>query len=404
MKIGYLVSEFPAISHAFISREIEAVRAAGIEVVAASVRRPSRPDVLSPEDRRDMDVVCYLKPGLAVHGPLALAGLCLRAPLATMRMIRLAWRFDRQGARRLPHAAAYVLEAARLIGWARREKIGHVHVHFGNPAALVACLAAETGALTYSLSIHGPDDFYELAVNVLDEKCRRAVFVRAISHFCRSQILRLLPAEQWDKVSIVHCGVSVEAFQPAPIEPTEDGSFRLLCTGRLCINKAQAILLRALRLLVDRGIPARLDLVGDGPSADDLRALAGSLGLSDRVVFAGAVGRDRVGTFVRRCDVFVLPSFAEGVPVVLMEAMAMARPVVSTLIAGIPELIRDGVSGVLVAPGDESALADALEQLYRDPERRATLARGGREAVVAGFQQEACGRQMAALFGRFLRP
>ena len=400
MRIGYLVSEFPAVSHAFISREIEVLRAQGLEIVAASIRRPGQPAALSPHDRQEMGQTAYIKPGLALKGPAALMGLALRKPAGVWRMVRTAFRLNRKGPRNIGKVAAYLLEAARLVAWARAVRVTHVHVHFGNPAAFVALLAAETGALTYSLSIHGPDDFYELSENVLDEKCRRAVFVRAISHFCRSQILRLLPLSEWGKVSIVHCGISPDEFAPEPAVAAPDGAFRLLCTGRLCVNKAQAVLIDAVRLLRARGVPAALCLVGDGPERAALERQARAAKVEGAVTFAGAVGRDQVRAFIRRCDVFVLPSFAEGVPVALMEAMAMERPVVSTGIAGIPELIEHGVSGLLVAPGDSGGLADALERTYREPAWRGGLAQAGRLAVVTGFDLTRSGEQMAALFSR----
>ena len=399
MRVGYLVSEFPAVSHAFISREIEALRAHGFEIVASSIRRPGNPAALAPHDRQEMERTAYLKPGLAVNGLVALARLTLQRPAGVARMVRTALHLNRKGPRNLGKVAAYLLEAARLAAWARTKRVTHVHVHFGNPAAFVALLAAETGALTYSLSIHGPDDFYELSENILDEKCRGAVFVRAISHFCRSQILRLLPLAEWGKVSIVHCGISPEEFAPEPAV-AQDGTFRLLCTGRLCVNKAQAVLIDAVCALRAQGIPAVLCLVGDGPERAALERQAREAKAEGAVTFVGAVGRDQVRAFIRTCDVFVLPSFAEGVPVALMEAMAMERPVVSTRIAGIPELIEHGVSGLLVAPGDSEGLADALAQLYRDPALRGSLARAGRSVVVTDFDLTRSGAQMAALFSR----
>jgi len=400
MRIGYLVSEFPAVSHAFISREIEALRAHGFEIVAASIRRPGNPEALAPHDRQEMEQTAYLKPGLAVNGPAALARLAFQRPAGVVRMVRAALRLNRKGPRNLGKVAAYLLEAARLAAWARAQRVTHVHVHFGNPAAFVALLAAEAGVLTYSLSIHGPDDFYELSENVLDAKCRGAVFVRAISHFCRSQILRLLPLAEWGKVSIVHCGISAQEFAPEPAAEAPDGAFRLLCTGRLCVNKAQAVLIDAVCALRVQGIPAVLCLVGDGPERAALERQAREAKAAGAVTFVGAVGRDQVRAYIRTCDAFVLPSFAEGVPVALMEAMAMERPVVSTRIAGIPELIEHGVSGLLVAPGDSEGLADALAQLYRDPALRGALARAGRSAVVAEFDLTRSGAQMAALFSR----
>lgn len=400
MRIGYLISEHPAVSHAFIAGEIEALRAQGIEICTASIVRPRQPGALSEADRLEVAATAYLGPGLAVNGPRALAGLLGRRPRETARAIRLAWQLDRRGARRPIRAVAWLLVAARLVEWARANAIHHVHVHFANPAALVARLAAETGELSVSLSVHGPEDFDEFPGNVLDEKCRGAAFVRTISRYSFDRVLRILSEEQRAKVAIVHCGVSLDAFQPSAASPSGDATFRLLCVGRLCANKAQADLLRAVRALRSEGVPVVLRLVGDGPERGRLEELARTLELAPYVTFAGAVGRDRIAGYLCACDVFALPSLAEGLPASLMEAMAAGRPVVSTAIAGIPELVQDGVTGLLVAPGDSDGLASALLRLWGDPDLRRRLARAGRARVESDFDQEASARAMADLFRR----
>lgn len=396
MRLAYLVSEYPAVSHTFISREIQTLRARGFTVCPATVRACENPAALSEADKAEMAQTFVLQRSLPLKGGAALVRCFLRKPAFCFAMIRLALRLNAEGTRNLAKTVAYILEAARLRTWLEAQTIDHLHVHFGNVGARVAALACADDAFTYSLSIHGPDDFYELSTNSLHITAARARFVRAISWFCRSQLLRILPFSHWDRVKIVHCGIPSHAFEPAP-EP--DGIPEIVCIGRLCVAKAQAVLLESAAQLKAAGEQFRLTIVGGGPDAERLREHAVRLGLTEEHLrWTGPVPSDQVRGYLAGAAIFCLPSFAEGVPMVLMEAMAMERPPVSTAIMGIPELIAHGENGLLCPPGDVDDLTRKLTALLHDPALRRALGQAGRRTVLESFDAETCGEQMAGYF------
>jgi colanic acid/amylovoran biosynthesis glycosyltransferase len=231
--------------------------------------------------------------------------------------------------------------------------------------------------------VHGPVEFYDVTGFRLAEKARRATFVACISDFARSQVQAFLDPAEWDKVVSVPLGVDAGAFSSAPREAGTPGEpIKVLTVGRLVGVKGQAVLLDAAAELTRRGVAVELTLAGDGPERERLERRAATLGLGDRVEFAGSVGADRIADLYAAADVFCTSSFAEGVPTVLMEAMASGLPAVATAIMGIPELVEDGVTGLLVPPGRPDALADALERLALDPDERGRMGEAGRRKVV----------------------
>jgi glycosyltransferase involved in cell wall biosynthesis len=194
----------------------------------------------------------------------------------------------------------------------------------------------------------------------------------------------LVAPEHWGKLEVVHCGLDPAEFVPCPSSDRPD-PFRVLCVGRLVPEKGQAILIEAIAELCHRGLPIRLTVVGDGPSRQALEALATQRGLDGQVTFTGALGEEEVIARYQDSDALCVPSFAEGLPVVLMEAMALGLPVVTTRISGIAELVEDGTSGFVVPPGRIDLMADALSRLATDPRHRLEMGRAGRAAVAAGY-------------------
>lgn len=235
--------------------------------------------------------------------------------------------------------------------------------------------------------MHGPPEFYEVERTRLPAKVRDADAVVCISDFCRSQLMGLVDEDAWDKLHVVHCGIGLEHFSGSP---SHNGrrELEVLTVGRIVPVKGHVVLLEAVAELRARRVPVRLTLVGDGPKREQLERMAGRLGLGGSVRFAGAVGQDEIRSYYERADLVCLPSFAEGLPVVLVEAMAMGLPVVSTRIMGIPEVVDHGVTGLLVPPARADLLADAIDRLARDPKLRATMGRAGREKVVEEFDAE----------------
>ncbi len=397
MKLVYLASEYPGISHTFIFREIQTLRGMGFEVHTTSIRRPEHLSRMTAVEHEDALKTFYIKDSSLLSLGRSHYRLLKERPWRYLCMLVGALAFGRRGPKSLFKGLAYFAEAGLLIDWMRREKqVDHVHVHFANPAATVAMIAGLYGKVDFSMSVHGPDIFYNVEENLLADKVKRATFVRCISYYCQSQLMRLVPHSCWSKFAIVRCGVDPSVFTPRP-EPTNTAA-EILCVGRLVPAKGQHVLIDACSRLKAEGIPFHLTFVGGGDDRDSLAALARQLGIAENVTFTGAVGQDEVHACYDQADVFVLASFAEGVPVVLMEAMAKEIPCISTRITGIPELIDDGVDGLLVAPSNAEELAQQLTRLLRDPERRKTLGRNGRIKVLKQYHLDENCRGMAELF------
>ncbi len=396
LKVAYLASEYPGISHTFIFREIKTLRELGFQVLTASIRRPAHLDKMTTEEKSDAHSTLYIKSSspwqvLRSHGSLILKNF--RNYTA---MFAHALSLSIKATGNVFKGIAYFLEAGILLEWMHKNDLNHVHVHFANPAATVAMIASYFGTTSFSLSVHGPDIFYNVDTALLAQKAIRAVRVRCISHYCRSQLMRLLPHEMWAKLEIVRCGVDREKFIPRP-DP-DNGIPEILCVGRLVPAKGQHILLSACGILKQRSVAFSLTFVGDGEDRSSLEDLAHQLGIENNIVFTGAVGQDQVLQYYERADIFAIASFAEGVPVVLMEAMAMEIASVSTNITGIPELIDHLENGLLTTPSDMDGLADALEQLLLDRNLRITLGKKGREKVVGEYDLKVNCRKMADFF------
>ena len=398
--IAYLVSEYPGISHTFVFREVQVLRTQGFEVKTASFYHPEDLERMTEAEKADGATAFYLDDVGAVTVALTHLGLLARSPGRYVRMVRtwagLLWGKPVPFRKRV----AYFAGAGVLAAWMRKHGIRHVHVHLANAAVTVAIIASGWGEASYSMSVHGPDVFSDVTTNLLAEKVLAARFVRCISHFCRSQLMRLVPADEWGKLHIVRCGVDVSAYAPRP-EPGNDIP-ELLCVGRLVPAKGQHILVEACKELRGRGLPFHLTFVGDGPDRASLEARTRELGLDDAITFAGAVGQDEIHAYYDRADVFVLASFAEGLPVVLMEAMAKEIPCVATRIVAIPELVLDGVNGLLVAPSDATGLADAVERLISDPDLRRRFGEAARQKVLDEYDNAKNCPAMGLLFEEVL--
>jgi colanic acid/amylovoran biosynthesis glycosyltransferase len=406
MRIGYLCNLYPGISSTFITREVVALRGRGVEIDTLSIRRASGPHVLAPLHRREAATTFSVLPPT----PSRLVGSHLRAlaasPLRYLGALATAVRMSRPGARGLLWGMFYFAEAGIVWDECRRRGLRHLHVHFGNVACDVALLATCLGPRgdartprTFSFTVHGPTEFFELSENRLEEKARRAALVVCISNFARSQLMSITDYDEWEKLRIVHCGIDPDVFAPVERVRRSGEPLRILCVGRLVAVKGQAVLLEALADLRRRGMAVHLTLVGDGPSRAALERRATQLGLGEHVTFTGPMGDDRMPGFYADADVFCLPTFAEGLPIVLMEAMATELPVVTTPVAGIPELVEDRVTGRIVAPSDAGQLADALEELGREPELARRLGVAGREKVLAEFDIRDAAAELERLFG-----
>jgi glycosyltransferase involved in cell wall biosynthesis len=314
----------------------------------------------------------------------------LTSPAKYLSAAMLAWKSCPPGVRAIVRQIAYFAEAGMLVRLVKKHSLSHLHNHFADSSCSVAMIAAEMGGFTFSFTLHGPAEFFEPKLWRIDEKVCRALFVNCISYFCRSQAMVFTPQDCWKKLRIVHCGVDANFFQ---VRKHEGRGNRLLFVGRLAAAKGLQILLDA---VADVG-GATLDIAGDGSDRKRLEERANALNILDRVKFLGYQSQQQVRELLKQADVFVMSSFAEGVPVVLMEAMAAGIPVVATRIAGIPELVQDGHTGLLVSPGDSDAAANAIRRLLEDADLRNRFAVAGRQIVEREFNIHAESRWLATI-------
>jgi len=376
----------------FIHREVSALRRLGFHIETVTIRGLSDAgESVNDAQREEAARIFVVLPPSPARLLGAHARLLGREPGRWFGALRLAWLTRPPGLPALLRQLAYFAEAGIVAEHMRERGLVHLHNHFASSSGTVAMLAAELGGFTFSLSEHGPDIFWAPDWWRLDAKFSRALFVAAISHFCRSQVLIWTPVERWGRVPIVHCGVEPAEY---PVRTHRDAGRRLLFTGRLARVKGLPVVLSAMQRLRTRHPGVELSLAGDGPDRAVLEAEARRLGVADRVRFLGYQSSDQVRTLLQDTDVFVLPSFAEGVPVVLMEAMASGVPVVTTRVAGVSELVEDGVSGFVVPPGDVDALAQAIDTLLADPALRTRFGAAGRGMVEREFD---VGREAAWL-------
>ena len=279
----------------------------------------------------------------------------------------------------------------------RQRNTTHLHAHFGTNPAAVALLARALGGPPFSFTVHGPEEFDKPEFLKLREKISGSAFVVAISSYGRSQIFRWIDPAEWPKVHTVHCGIEPDLHAKTGSPPGD--SARIVCVGRLCEQKGQMILLQAVRQLVDMAVPVKLVLAGDGEMREALEQAIARLELQPHVHITGWLSGERVREEILAARALVLPSFAEGLPVVLMEAMALGRPVISTYVAGIPELVIDGVNGWLVPAGDDAALTQALKTcLAASPALLARMGAAGHERVLHRHSVDTEAAKLAALF------
>lgn len=356
--VAYLVNQYPLVSHTFIRREIHALERLGLRVERIAVRG-WRDEIIDPLHREERQQTRYVLrngwPGLLV----ALTARSVSSPRRMAQAVRLAVRFGRASDRSMAYHWAYLAEACVVARWVERAGVRHVHAHFGTNSTDVAALTSVLTGVPFSFTAHGPEEFDRPAAIGLAEKIRRAAFVVAISSFGRSQLSRWVERSQWAKIHVVHCGLDREFLDDAGTPPPDNA--RLVCIGRLSEQKGQLLLVAAVRLVLDRGIACEVVLAGDGEMRPAIESLIAELDLRDRVHITGWISSADVRDQLLQSRALVLPSFAEGLPVVIMEAMALRRPVLSTYVAGIPELVVDGESGWLVPPGDVAHLSRAIE-------------------------------------------
>jgi colanic acid/amylovoran biosynthesis glycosyltransferase len=362
VRVAYFTNQYPAVSHTFIRREIRALEALGLSVSRYAVRPGG--NLVDLEDKKEEKLTRYIIAMGPVEITCCLVYSILTRPLAVCRAIgqafRIGWRSDRG---MLLHLV-YLVEAALLACWCRRDEIQILHAHFGTNPAAVAMLASRLSGIPYSFTTHGPEEFDKPSFIGLAEKIRHCAFVVAICSYGRSQLYRWVEYKQWEKVKLVHCGLEPAAFAAAKIPSVLP---RLVFVGRLSEQKGGLLLIEAAKQLASEREDFELVLAGDGDMRAEIEALIKSYNLQARVRITGWIDALQVQEEILAARALVLPSFAEGLPVVIMEAMALKRPIISTFVAGIPELVRTGEHGWLVPAGDVKALVDAMLECLNTP-------------------------------------
>jgi glycosyltransferase involved in cell wall biosynthesis len=389
VRVAYLCNRYPAVSHSFVRREIAGVEAAGHTVDRYTVRAPT--GLVDAGDRAEAartTPILSAGPGALL---LALVAALVRRPGRFAGALRLVLRGAGPSPRALVRHLAYLAEAAWLVRRFRRHPVDHLHAHFGTNPATVARLARRLGGPPYSFTAHGPDEFDRPEALDLRGKVAEARAAVAISSFGASQLMRWSDPADWPRIAVARCGVD-DGFLAAPLLPPPGPRFATV--ARLSGQKGLPLLIEAAALLAARGHDFTLDIAGDGDLRAGLERQIAAAGLAARVRLVGTLDGMGVRRLIEGARAFVLPSFAEGLPVVIMEALALGRPVIATAIAGTPELVDAGC-GWLVPAGLVAAVADAMAAAIAAPD--ATIAAMGAEGRRRVAERHDAARNAAGL-------
>jgi glycosyltransferase involved in cell wall biosynthesis len=395
IRLAYLTSQYPATSHTFIRREVVALRHLGVHIETFSIRPPSEAEMQDEGIRAEADSTFTV-----LRQPLgkilwAQFAILLSQPGGYFRTLTRALSHRPPGFRGLAMSFIYFAEALALAHELKRRKIDRLHNHFANAGAIVGYLVAGLLRLPWSFTMHGISEFEYPAGLLLGEKIRVADFVACVSYFGRAQAMRLVDPEHWNKLHVVRCGL---AFDALPRRSAGRPTMRFISVGRLSPEKGQAGLLEAFASVCGKLPELELMLVGDGPEASSLHDIAARLGIKDRVSFAGRCSEDETLRHIADSDVLVLSSFMEGLPIVLIEAMALGTAVIASRVAGIPELVEHESSGLLFTPSNWEELADCMQRLVVDDRLRNQSVKRGKEVVSTRFDVRQSAAQLSALF------
>jgi glycosyltransferase involved in cell wall biosynthesis len=398
VRLAYVVSRFPHVTETFILRELDAVASdAGVDAellslfppVDATVHRTAQPWLAVAR-----------RPG-AAEAVVALAKWLRRRPLRTLTSLLVVVRGHARRPGTLVRALATVPVAAAHAARVETTGTDHVHAHFATYPALTAWWCWRLTGVPFSFTVHAHDIFMDQSL--LARKVADATFVIAISRY-NARFLAPYATGSTTPIHLVHCGIDPSVYDCRPRHLPAEGPVRALCVAALREYKGHAVLLRALAEAGDRLARLELDLVGGGELRGDLERMVEDLGLTERVRFHGSRTEDDVRAFMRDADLFVLPSIVdragsmEGLPIVLMEALASGLPVVATRLSGIPEIVVEGVTGVLAEAGDAASLRATLERVLAEPDEAARWGHAGRALVEAEFDVRDVGARLRELF------
>lgn len=393
--VAYLVNQYPQPSQSFIRREVRALRSLGFAVETFTLRRGDT-KLVDHDDLEEANRTRAILDGGPFGLLCSLLLVALTRPAAFARSVQLAMRVGRRSVRGLAYHLVYLAEACVLLRWLEKSHAEHIHAHFGTNSTTVAMLCRSLGGPPFSFTAHGPEEFDKPEFWHLPDKISRATFVIGVSEFGRSQLYRWCNYRHWSKIHVVHCGVD-ESYLTEEVLPVPAAA-RLVCVARLHEQKGLPMLMEAAEELASEGLKFELRLVGDGPLRPQIEEHVRRCGLEGVITMLGWRSGVEVRNELTAARALVLPSFAEGLPVVIMEALAMGRPVLGTYVAGIPELVQPGVCGWLVPPGALSPLVSAMrDALTRPPEELARMGRAGAKVVARHHDAAREAAKLAAL-------
>ena len=359
MQITYLINQYPKVSHSFIRREIIALEKQGF-IVQRIAQRGWNDTLVDSQDLGEREKTQYIVNQGALSFLLSAVKVLIRSPISFFSTFSLALSMSKGSDRSLAHHVIYFLEACQMQTWLKAHASNHIHAHFGTNSSEIAMFASQLSGIPYSFTVHGPEEFDKPQALGLNQKIKLAKFVAAISSFGRSQLFRWADYKDWPKIKEVHCGLESNFYlDTSPVIPQKQS---MVCVGRICEQKGQLLLIEAVKKLHDNGVAIHLVLAGDGEMREEVESLIDQYQLQSHVSITGWISSDEVRNHILAAEVMVLPSFAEGLPVVIMEAMSLKRPVISTYVAGIPELIKHKENGWLCAAGDVDALAEVMQE------------------------------------------
>lgn len=396
--IGYLINTYPRPSHSFIRREIAALERIGISVHRIAMR--GEEGLSDPADLLEQQKTEYILKRGARHLLRNLLRQALISPRAVLSGLKLAWQRSRAGESSLMRQVVYLAEGAAVTASAKARGLSHIHAHFGTNSARVAAYSALLGGPDFSFTVHGPEEFDQPVALDLGGKLAQARFAVTVSNFGRSQLSRWADLPDWDKIRVIHCGIET-AHWPAPAPMPETGPLRIVAIGRFAEQKGFGLLIRAFAAARLKTPTLHLSLVGDGPLRPEIEAIIQKYGMQDNVDLLGWQDQSGVRQALDQSHLLVVPSFAEGLPVVMMEAMASGRPCLATYIAGIPELLREGQDGWLVPAGSVDALSEAMIHIAKlDHAELTGMGLAARERVFSRHDVDESARRLAELFTR----
>ncbi len=382
MRIAYFTNTYPRATDTFIRREVLGLRERGFEVFTFSVRKTGADHDVEDEVIQEKKNTHYLLPCSPIQLMATHAKALFKQPLNYIKTLYLALLTSRPGVKGHILQIVYFIEAILLSDLIKKNNIQHLHNHLGDNSGTVTLLAAKYTNITYSISIHGPHIFFDGLHWALDVKTANSTFIACIGHYCKSQMMLYTHQKDWHKFKIIRCGIDPQQFH---YQEPDKSIKKLVYVGRLSGEKGVPILFESLKTLKAKGYSFELNLLGDGDDRKNLERSAQQYGINENVHFHGFVDRTTIETTLIASDIFILPSFAEGIPVALMEAMAIGIPVITTYVGGIAELVIDNTTGKMVYPSDPEGLAEAIAYYINNPDKYREISKNAREKVITEF-------------------